>query len=159
MLLTPEEIETARPMIKNAKVLICQLEISVKTTIAALRIGREEGICTILNTAPAPKEFDPDLFKYADIVSPNESEAELITGMTINDVESATVASKKILEMGAKMVVMTLGEKGSLLVTPDAVEHVACPKVKAIDTGSFEFLFFNIIIFELSFSQYFESNL
>eukprot|EP01029_Cantina_marsupialis_P007286 TRINITY_DN18031_c2_g1_i1.p1 TRINITY_DN18031_c2_g1~~TRINITY_DN18031_c2_g1_i1.p1 ORF type:complete len:322 (-),score=113.47 TRINITY_DN18031_c2_g1_i1:177-1109(-) len=134
-LLTSEEVIKCEEMISKAKVLVTQLEILHNVTKTALEVGRKHGVMTILNTAPASADLDLDMFKYADIVCPNETEAELIAGIPVTDVDSAKLAALKIIEMGAKMVIMTMGSEGALLVRGnDDVTHVSCPKVKAIDT-------------------------
>jgi ribokinase len=133
-LLTPEEIEAARPVIAAAQIVVCQLEIPVEITLAALRIAREEGVTTIFNPAPARPELPDELFQLSDIFCPNESETELLTRLTVGAIEEAETAARGLLERGAGMVILTLGERGSLLVNSDGKEHVPAKPVKALDT-------------------------
>jgi ribokinase len=133
-LLTPEEIEAARPVIAAAQIVVCQLEIPVEITLAALRIAREEGVTTIFNPAPARPELPDELFQLSDIFCPNESETELLTGLTVGMLEEAETAAGGLLERGAGMVILTLGERGSLLVNSDGSAHVPAQPVKALDT-------------------------
>jgi ribokinase len=133
-LLTLEEIEEARPVIAVAQVLVCQLEIPLDTTLAALRIARQEGVTTILNPAPARPELPEELYKLSDFFCPNESETELLTGQPVGTLEQAESAARTLLTRGAGRVVLTLGERGSLLVTREEVVHVPAVPVRAVDT-------------------------
>jgi ribokinase len=133
-LLTEEEIEAARPVIAAAQMLVCQLEIPVETTLAALRIARQEGVTTIFNPAPARSSLPEELYQLSDIFCPNESETELLTGLTVSSVEEAETAAHVLLERGAGRVILTLGERGSLLVSSDGSSHVPATPVKALDT-------------------------
>jgi len=132
--LTSEEIEAARPVIAAAQIMVCQLEIPVEITLAALRIARQEGVTTIFNPAPARPELPDELFQLSDIFCPNESETELLTGLTVGTIEEAETAARGLLERGAGMVILTLGERGSLLVSADGSAHVPAQPVKALDT-------------------------
>jgi ribokinase len=133
-LLTPEEIEAARSVIAAAQIMVCQLEIPVEITLAALRIARQEGVTTIFNPAPARPELPDELFQLSDVFCPNESETELLTGLTVGTIEEAETAARGLLERGAGMVILTLGERGSLLVSSDGSAHVPAQPVKALDT-------------------------
>lgn len=133
-LLTPEEVEAARPAIATADVLVCQLEIPVESTLTALRIAREEGVRTILNPAPARTDVPDELFRASDIFCPNESETELLTGMPVGTLEEAHAAARVLLQRGAGQVILTLGERGSLLVTDGEMVHVPAVQVKALDS-------------------------
>ena len=116
-LLTPEEVEIARPVIADAQMLVCQLEIPVDITLAALRIARQEGVTTIFNPAPARPNLPEELYQLSDIFCPNESETELLTNLPVNSQEEAETAARVLLERGAGQVILTLGNRGSLLVT------------------------------------------
>jgi ribokinase len=133
-LLTEEEIEAARPDIAAAQVLVCQLEIPLPITLAALRIAREEGVTTIFNPAPARPDLPDELYQLSDIFCPNESETELLTGKPVDTLEEVETAARVLLDRGAGTVILTLGERGSLLVTADEAVHVPAPPAKAVDT-------------------------
>jgi ribokinase len=133
-LLTEAEVEAARPDIAAAQVLVCQLEIPLKITLAAMRRARQHKVPTILNPAPARQELDPELYRLSDIFCPNESEAELLTGLRVHSVEEAARAARVLLERGAGKVILTLGENGSLLVAEEQVLHVPAVPVKALDS-------------------------
>jgi ribokinase len=133
-LMTEEEIEAARPVIAAAQMLVCQLEIPVEITLAALRIARQEGVTTIFNPAPARSSLPEELYQLSDIFCPNESETELLTGLAVGTVEEAETAAHVLLERGAGTVILTLGERGSLLVSSNGSTHVPAKPVKALDT-------------------------
>ena len=133
-LLTEAEIEAARPAIAASQILVCQLEIPLEITLAALRIAREEGVTTIFNPAPARSSLPPELYTLSDIFCPNEPETELLTGMPVTTIEEAKAAAHVLLERGTGSVILTLGERGSLLVTPEETTHVPAQPVKALDS-------------------------
>lgn len=133
-LLSVEDIETARPAIESAHILVCQLEIPLEITLAALRVARAAGVTTIFNPAPARPSLPDELYRLSDIFCPNESETELLTGQPVGNLDEATRAARVLLERGAGTVILTLGERGSLLVTPETCVHVPATPVRALDT-------------------------
>jgi ribokinase len=133
-LLTSEDVEAARPVIAGAQVLVCQLEIPIETTMAALRIAREEGVKTILNPAPARQDLSDDIYPLSDIFCPNESETELLSDIPVKSLGEAEAAGRILLEKGAGTVILTLGEQGSLLITDKETKHVPVDPVRAVDT-------------------------
>jgi ribokinase len=132
--LTVEEIEAARSTIAAAQILVCQLEIPLEITLAALRVARQEGVTTIFNPAPARPELPGELYQLSDIFCPNEGETELLTGRPVNSLEEAEAAARILLERGAGTVILTLGERGSLLVTDRDSAQVPATPVEALDT-------------------------
>jgi ribokinase len=133
-LLTVEEIEAARPALAASSILVCQLEIPLDISLAALRIAREEGVKTIFNPAPARSEIPQEFYQLSDIFCPNETETELLTDMSVQSLEEAENAAKVLMERGAATVILTLGERGSLLVTDATTEHIPVAPVTALDT-------------------------
>lgn len=133
-LLTEAEVEAARPAIASASVLVCQLEIPVAISLAALRIAREEGVTTIFNPAPARSDMPEEFYGLSSIFCPNEPETALLTGMPVGTLDDAEKAARVCLDRGAETVILTLGERGSLLVTQDGSEHVPVEAVEAVDT-------------------------
>ncbi len=133
-LLTLEEIEAARPALTDAQVVVCQLEIPLEITLAALRIARQAGVTTIFNPAPARPEIPEELYQLSDIFCPNESETELLTGLPVTTLEEAERAARALMERGAGAVILTLGERGSLLVNERGTTYVSATSVRAIDT-------------------------
>jgi len=136
-LLTEEEIEAARDTIAASQVVVCQLEIPLEISLAALRIARQEGVRTILNPAPGRPDLPEEAYRLSDIFCPNETEAELLSGMPVSTLKEAETAGRTFVERGTGVVILTLGERGSLLVTKDEVTHVPAEKVDAVDpTGA-----------------------
>ena len=133
-LLSAAEIAAARQAISAAQVLVVQLEIPLETTLAAMRIAREAGVTILCNPAPAGADLPDELFALSDILCPNEPETELMTSTTVGTLAAAEDAARMLLDRGASRVILTLGERGSLLVTPEESRHVRAPRVQAVDT-------------------------
>lgn len=107
-------ISQKEDIISNSKVFITQLEQPVDAAITALTLAKKHKVLTILNPAPAPKIPLPEkLYQLCDFITPNETEAELITGIKINSEIDALSAAKKFEELGVRNVIITLGEKGA----------------------------------------------
>jgi len=133
-LLSLAEIEAARATIAASRVLICQLEIPLEISLAALRLARECGVMTIFNPAPARAELPAEAYRLSDVFCPNQSETEMLTGLPAGSVAEAEVAARALLTRGAVNVLITLGELGSLLVNDATVQHIPVERVRAIDT-------------------------
>ncbi|RKX82336.1 MAG: ribokinase [Spirochaetes bacterium] len=133
-LLKVEEIEKARKDIAEADVMVSQLEIPVEISLAAMKIAKETGTMTIFNPAPARPALPDEIYKLSDIICPNESETEMLTGMQIKSLKDAEKAAESLLDRGAKTVILTLGKRGSILVDRKEVVHIPATKDKALDT-------------------------
>jgi ribokinase len=133
MFLRPEEIHLARGVIESSDVIVCQLEIPIETTLETFRIARKAGKRTILNPAPG-MPLPEELFQLSDIIAPNETETELITGIPVDSLEQAGHAATALKELGSKIVILTLGERGVFLLDEDGFSHTPAVKVNAIDT-------------------------
>ena len=127
------EIESSLEKIKESDILIAQFETAEEMTLKAFKRAKEFGKVTILNPAPA-KEINEELLKVTDIIVPNETEAEVLTGVTVETLEDANRAGQIFLEKGVKFVIITLGDKGAAVIGKDFCELVPGYKVKAIDT-------------------------
>lgn len=134
-LLTEDEIEAARPEIARSGAVICQLEIPLELSLKALSIAREEEVLTIFNPAPARKELPAALYELSDIICPNESETELLTGLPVTSDEQAETAARELLNRGVKTIILTLGERGALIVDQQGSRRIQADKVKAIDSS------------------------
>ncbi len=134
--LTPGDALAARGAILAADVLCCQLEIPVETTLEAFRIARAGGVRTILNPAPAMPLPD-ELLSLTDICIPNEVEIQQLTGLECATLQQAEEAARELLGRGPAAVVLTLGDRGALVVDAEGAHHVSAMKVEAIDpTGA-----------------------
>jgi ribokinase len=131
--LTPADVRKARPLIARAKVVLMQLETPLVTVQAAARLGAAAGALVILNPAPARK-LPGSLLELVSILTPNETEAELLTGIEIKNVASAARAAEKLRRRGVGTVVLTLGAAGALVADDQGTDLVAGFKVKAVDT-------------------------
>lgn len=133
-LLSPADVEAAKDEFPKNQMVVCQWECPLETSLAALKLGREAGILTIFNPAPARSELPDDAYRLCDIFCPNESETELLTGQPVATVEDAREAAQILRARGARTVILTLGERGSLLVSDDEVTLIPTTNVKAVDT-------------------------
>lgn len=127
-LITPADIDANAALIGKAKVFVTQLEQPIDAAVRALEIAKAVGVTTILNPAPAAA-LPESIYKLCDYVTPNESEAEGITGIPVVTLDDARKAADALLAKGARGVVITLGEKGALLHAPGISETVPVFKV------------------------------
>ena len=135
MALSPADIDVAAEEIRNADVLLMQLESPVETVTYAAKMAAEAGVPVILNPAPAPAEpLSEELLKSLYLITPNRSEASRLSGIEVKDMESAYRAAKAIRDMGPKCVIITLGSEGSLLDDGTMPMRVEALKVEAVDT-------------------------
>lgn len=136
LMLAPADVERAGDAIRGADALASDLEVSLDAVEAALRLAREAGKLTVLDAGP-PMRCPPAILELADVVSPNERELEALTGERVSDVESAGRAAAKLIELGARTVVVKLGIAGALLVSRGERKHFQALKVDAVDpTGA-----------------------
>jgi ribokinase len=133
-LLSIDDLESAKDIITNSDIVICQLEIPVEISLAALKMAKEAGVTTIFNPAPAREKLPKEIYQVSDIFCPNETETEILTGLPVNTEEEAIKAANELLTYGAKSVILTLGQRGSLIVEKSGFEFVPATKVVAKDT-------------------------
>ncbi len=131
--LNPKDIELAGEQILRSEIVLMQLEIPLETVVYAAKIAFDAGIKVILNPAPATKITD-ELLSMLYMITPNETEAGMITGIPVTDVSSATEAARILHDRGVKVVIVTLGSKGALLYADGESTLIPVPKVEAIDT-------------------------
>ncbi len=130
--LSVEDIESIANVIKEANYLILQLEIPTDAVIRAAKIAHEAGVYVILNPAPACK-LPNELFQYISLITPNQTETELMTGVKLINEQSFITAVENLNRMGVKDVIITLGSKGSLVCYDGKNEFVPAIKVDAVD--------------------------
>lgn len=133
--LSQEQVATAldaQPDPNNTVVLL-QLETPIPTVEYAIRQSYERGMRVVLNPAPA-QPLDPAVLACLYVITPNETEAELLTRVRVTDKDTARQAAQKLHEAGVPNVVITLGAKGAYLSTPVGASLVAAPSVTAVDT-------------------------
>ncbi|WP_397571337.1 ribokinase [Schlesneria sp. T3-172] len=134
-LLTPEVVASREEVIAGARALIVQLETPLDAIASAIRLAHQHGVTTILDPAPAPVNALPDALLSVDIISPNQTEAEVLTGVVVNDWESAKQAARVLQSRGAKDVVLKMGELGALVqLTGGSTEQIPAHKANIVDT-------------------------
>lgn len=131
--LSPADVRKAKAAIAGASVLVMQLETPLESVQAAADLAAKAGVRVILN--PAPAQPLPDkLLKCVSILTPNETEAELLTGIAVTDTASAAAAAAKLRARGVQTVIITLGARGAFVATENGGQLVPGFKVKAVDT-------------------------
>ncbi|MEM9106046.1 MAG: ribokinase, partial [Pseudomonadota bacterium] len=123
------DVEAQRALIEDASVFVTQLEQPMEAAHRALDIAKSAGVKTILNPAPAA-DIPADTLALCDFVTPNESEAEGITGVTVKTLDDAGAAADALLSMGVGAALITLGEQGVLYKDAEQTVHVP-----AVDAG------------------------
>nr|VVN40919.1 Ribokinase [Pseudomonas fluorescens] len=132
--LLPESVQRFDALLQNAEVIICQLEVPMATVAYTLERGRALGKTVILNPAPVSGPLPAEWFANIDYLIPNESEAEALSGLPVNDLETAKAAATRLLAMGVGKVIVTLGAQGALFADGQAFRHFPAPLVQAVDT-------------------------
>jgi len=132
-LLTVADIEKAAEVFAAADILLLQLESPLETVEAAVRKAGEKAVPVILNPAPA-RPLDDRVLRLVSILTPNEHEAEILTGIAVTDGSSARSAAARLRARGAAGVVITLGERGAYASSPEFEGPVPAFKVDPVDT-------------------------
>ena len=127
------EINKHTNIIKSSKIFLTQLEVPKDVTLYCLKTAKENGCLTILNPAPA-SEITKEFYSNIDYFTPNETEAEFYTGIKITNEKEAKQASDKLINLGIKKVIITLGEKGLFYSDGNEEIYLTANSVKAIDT-------------------------
>ena len=131
--ITKESIGKLRHVITESDVILLQLEIPIDTVREAILTAKAAGKTVILNPAPAAS-LDEEILKNTDILTPNETELELLSGLKADTLENIEAAGKALLEKGVKELVVTLGSRGCLHMTRQASVRYDAYRVKAVDT-------------------------
>lgn len=131
--LTEEDIDKAGLAVEKSEFVLLQLEIPMATVEYAARMAASLGKKVIVNPAPACP-LSEELLRDVYLITPNETEAGILTGITIVDNDSAIKAAEALLGLGVQNVVITLGEKGALVYNAEVSMFVPAYQVKAVDT-------------------------
>lgn len=131
--LSPEMVQAERERIRTARALLMQLESPLESVLAAARIARNSDTLTVLNPAPA-RALPDELLALIDIITPNETEAEGLTGVAVKDDASAAQAAQVLHDKGIATVLITLGKRGVWLSENGKGQRIAGFSVKAVDT-------------------------
>ncbi|MBS7287818.1 MAG: ribokinase [Candidatus Freyarchaeota archaeon] len=128
-----EDVEKASEAIRGADVVLLQLEIPLETVAYTVEKAWKQSVPVVLTPAPA-QPIPESVLSKVSVLTPNEVEAEMLTGVKVQSLRDATVAGRKLLEKGVGSVVLTLGDKGALLVDEEGEFHVPALPVKPVDT-------------------------
>lgn len=127
-------VDQSRTIVDQAEYLLLQLETPIETSEYAAKIVKRNGGTVVLNPAPA-KKVHQSMLECVDIITPNETEALSLTGINVNDEDSAALAAAKMHDLGIKVVIITLGSKGVFVSEKDGKSQlVPGYKVSAVDT-------------------------
>ena len=132
--LSPEQIDAAlEALAPTTSVLLTQLETPASLTLHITSRAREHGMTVVLDPAPAAP-LDAEVWRNIDIVTPNETEASLLSGIEVTDASSAERAGRWFLDQGVGAAVITMAEKGSCVVTPEGATVIEPIPAVAVDT-------------------------
>lgn len=128
-----ENVKKAGELIKKSDILMVQMEVNMDATFAAMKTAFENDIRIIMNPAPAQK-IDDNIYKMINYLTPNETEAEILTGIKTDTMENIRLAADWLYDKGVENVLITLGSDGVYIKNKDLAEVVPSYKVKAVDT-------------------------
>ncbi|EOX2717893.1 ribokinase [Enterococcus hirae] len=132
---TPEQVRQNKAIIEKSDFIIAQFESAVESTIEAFNLAKEVGVKTILNPAPALENVPEELLKVTDMIIPNETETEILTGISITDEESLKQAAAHLHQLGIEVVIITIGSKGAFYSIKNSKNGIVPAfKVNAVDT-------------------------
>lgn len=130
---SPADVQAAKDSIASADILLMQLETPLETIQEAAQIANENDVRVILNPAPAQPLSDV-ILQQVSVLTPNESEAEFLTGITVNNETDAEIAANALFDKGIKTVLITLGSKGALVFDSDYRDLVPGFEIEAVDS-------------------------
>lgn len=133
-LVTKEVVEKYRGQIEDSDIVIMQLEIPLETVQYVKNLAVELGKMVILDPAPAVRDLPDGFFENIDYIKPNETELQILTGKKLETEEELADGAREMLAKGVKQVIVSLGDKGCLLVSPEKEKFFPANKVKAVDT-------------------------
>jgi ribokinase len=131
--LTPADVSSARGAFAGANVVLAQLESPLPAVLQAARLARLAGASFVLNPAPA-RELTDDLLALVDVLTPNETELAILSGVAPDQRYRPRDAAKNLLDRGAGAVVLTRGARGATVITGEAALDVPAPRVRVVDT-------------------------
>jgi ribokinase len=131
--LTPEDADAASGAIQEARVLVAQMEIPVKTVLRAVEISTERGTRALVNLAPT-FEVPLELLERLDPLVVNEHEAAFLLGSKVEGVDDALCAAPDLLSLGPRSAVITVGSAGAVFANDESARHLPAPRVDVVDT-------------------------
>ncbi len=131
--LTPEDVTAASERVRDARVLVAQMEVPVETVLRAVEVAASEGARALVNLAPT-FEVPRELLEKLDPLVVNEHEAAFLLGNEVGGVDEALSAAPELLSLGPRSAVITVGEDGAVFANGDSTGHLPAPKVDVVDT-------------------------
>ncbi len=131
--LTPADVLAARDSIRSADIVVTQLETPIATVRATVELAAEHNVPVVLNPAPA-QTLSEDVLRRVTVLTPNETEAALLTDVEVSSEADAAVAARSLRDMGVGTIVITLGSRGAFVFDAAHREMVAGFEVEAVDT-------------------------
>jgi len=131
--LSTDDVDRASDALAECDALILQLEVPPRTVLHAARLAHDLGVRVILNPAPA-RPLPSELFAMVDLIVPNETEARQLLELGDDQAVDEPAALRHFLDMGVGNIILTLGSRGALVVTPGESRMILATKVKAVDT-------------------------
>ncbi len=131
--LLPGQIRAARKAIIDSKIIVTQLEIPLETMGYSLQLAKELGKTTILNPAPA-SNLDADLLSSVDLLTPNETELEILSGRPVRNETEIIEAAHEMIKRGIKELIVTTGQKGCIYINDECHKSFSAHEVNAVDT-------------------------
>ena len=132
--LSPADVAHAGEALKGCDLILLQLEVPLETVYAAIAFGKQHGVRTVLNPAPANPELDPEKVRDVSYFIPNETELAALTGMPVETEAEIAAAARSLIDKGMEAVVVTLGGRGALLATAAGTKRIDPVKVTPVDT-------------------------
>jgi ribokinase len=126
-------VDTVEDQIAASNIVMSVLEIPVEAAARAMELGKKHGVRTMLNPAPAAP-LDDSIFKFIDILTPNESELRILMGLAPDDPTPTVELARELKGRGVQTIVVTMGDKGSLVLTDDEFLEVAPVPTAVVDT-------------------------
>jgi ribokinase len=132
--LTPDDARAAADLLRASTIVLAPCETMIETLTEAFRIASAAGRMCLLNPAPA-RELPDELLRLVDVCVPNETELRQLTGRALDSLADVETAARELRARGPDSVIVTLGERGALIVGPGEPIHIAGVPVRAVDTS------------------------
>jgi ribokinase len=130
--LSPADVRKAAPLLRQASIVLLQLETPLKTVRAAVQLAGHAGVKVLLNPAPA-RALPDNLIKRVYLLTPNETEAELLTGVAVGNQSAVLKAADALLARGVENVIITMGARGAFVAGPGIRQRILAYEVKPVD--------------------------